>query len=641
MTTYRIGTGIAEVTDSASGTAMQGMADPGQKVTGVESRLFARAFVIASDTTDTFVTIVNADIWAGTAAVKSEVVRRLKVDHPGVFDEDNVLISGTHTHSAPGGYSDHRLYEHTGGGFDPHTFECIVHGMVTAVRKAHRNLVPGRIYINTGAVADCGRQRSREAYLNNPQAERDRYGTDTDTDMLLLKFVAEDNGVERPLGVLNWYAIHPTDRGQKNTLLSGDNKGHASWLFETAMGTDPAAGKTFVAAFANSSCGDVSGNVEFGAIPDGRQDKAHMEMHGRKQYDAASQLFSTAREALKGTVDYRHTRVDMSNVAIEGQRGTRTWPGALGLSFAAGSTEDSVPILAAIMGQRIPSLPVPEGLVEGEPPVTDLVFQPVRGLMTAGLAVTFGSPAATPPGFAEGQAPKPLILAPGLLDPPITPNVLPLQILKIGNLAVVAIPGEITTMAGRRLRETVLDELKDAGVDRVALATYANDYSQYICTKEEYDTQHYEGASTLFGPYTLVAYQQEFRRLASAVKNGSRVAEGPRAPGRSAPTAKRVTFRNASGATVTLKLFKQSDKVAGGALKFMAVPFETLTVPANSDRACCLPGDVDEAKARINDSKTVEHITQHTLVVIAADGVGSVTTYDPPYAPHRSREART
>ena len=65
-------------------------------------------------------------------------------------------------------------------------------------------------------------------------------------------------------------------------------------------------------------------------------------------------------------------------------------------------------------------------------------------------------------------------------------------------------------MAGRQLRYVVLDELRGTGVQHLAMATYANDYSQYVTAKEEYDLQHYEGASTLFGPYTLQAYQQEF-----------------------------------------------------------------------------------------------------------------------------------
>src|SRR5262249_45933381 len=143
----------------------------------------------------------------------------------------------------------------------------------------------------------------------------------------------DEVGYERPVGALSWYAIHPTDRGQKNTLVSGDNKGYASWLFERAVGSQVNGRETFVAAFANANCGDVSGNVELGRIPDGISDRAQMEKHGRQQFEVAERLFRTATDELTGPVEFRHIRVDLSNVTIEAN-GARTWPAALGVSFA-------------------------------------------------------------------------------------------------------------------------------------------------------------------------------------------------------------------------------------------------------------------------------------------------------------------
>ena len=235
---YRVGIGIYEVTDPAIGLQMQGFADDSQKTTGVESPLFSRAFIVEDQTTGMRVVIVSADIWARTNVVKQAVVNRLQLQFGTlIYTSDNVLISGTHTHSAPGGYAGYRLYDLTGKGFDPNTFECIVSGILTSIRKAHNNLGPGNIYLNKGDIPDCGRNRSLEAYLNNPQNERDKYanlyrdhpyrvwpyGSDagaTDKEMLLLKFTKSDpSGTERPVGVISWYGIHPTDRGQKNTLF--------------------------------------------------------------------------------------------------------------------------------------------------------------------------------------------------------------------------------------------------------------------------------------------------------------------------------------------------------------------------------------------------------------------------------------
>ena len=37
---------------------------------------------------------------------------------------------------------------------------------------------------------------------------------------------------DKPLGVINWFAVHPTSMNNTNHLISGDNKGLASQLLE-------------------------------------------------------------------------------------------------------------------------------------------------------------------------------------------------------------------------------------------------------------------------------------------------------------------------------------------------------------------------------------------------------------------------
>jgi neutral ceramidase len=128
----------------------------------------------------------------------------------------------------------------------------------------------------------------------------------------------------------------------------------------------------------------------------------------------------------------------------------------------------------------------------------------------------------------ECQGEKPIISEIGSKKPyPWAPAVLPIQLAKIGNLVIIAVPGEFTTMAGRRLVSTVMAQLEPAGVQYAVIAGLSNAYASYVTTREEYDKQPYEGASTHFGPWTLAAYQQEFDRLALALRNGTSVAPGP------------------------------------------------------------------------------------------------------------------
>jgi neutral ceramidase len=123
------------------------------------------------------------------------------------------------------------------------------------------------------------------------------------------------------------------------------------------------------------------------------------------------------------------------------------------------------------------------------------------------------------PGPSDDE--KVRVIPTGRLRPPWTPQVLPLQLAQIGSLAIAAVPFELTTMAGRRLKRDLLASLAPAGVTRVVIAGLANAYAGYVATREEYASQHYEGASTHFGPWTLAALQQSFEALSRAIVSGA------------------------------------------------------------------------------------------------------------------------
>lgn len=58
----------------------------------------------------------------------------------------------------------------------------------------------------------------------------------------------------------------------------------------------------------------------------------------------------------------------------------------------------------------------------------------------------------------------------------------------IGDVVLTAIPGEFTTMAGRRMRDAVRMAIKEAGGPEtlVVIAGLSNTYTDYIVTPEEY-----------------------------------------------------------------------------------------------------------------------------------------------------------
>jgi neutral ceramidase len=103
----------------------------------------------------------------------------------------------------------------------------------------------------------------------------------------------------------------------------------------------------------------------------------------------------------------------------------------------------------------------------------------------------------------------------GLLqEAPWAPQVLPVQLLRIGKVVILGIPFEITTIASKRLVKTVTDILKGKGVDHIILAPYANAYNGYIVTNEEYQLQMYEGGHCVFGQWALNALQEKAAKVA-------------------------------------------------------------------------------------------------------------------------------
>jgi len=366
---YRIGIGIADITGPAAEVNMMGYAKYGQDSSGIHFRLFARTFII-QDKDGNRVVFISCDLGMIDQAVKTQVVNTLsKMYGSDVYHVNNVLISGTHTHSGPGGFLQYLLYTIVSQGFTKKTFDAIVDGIVRSVDRAHSNMKFGRMYWNQGELLDASINRSPTAYLNNSIEERSLYKYDTDKDMYLIKFVEESSG--KPIGMINWFAVHPTSMNNTNSLISGDNKGYASLLFERDMnGKDTLPGKgPFVGAFCSANLGDVSPNlngpvcIDTGLPCDGTTSTCNgkvenciasgpgrdmwesTEIIAKRQANKAKELFDSANELISGPVSFVHQHLDMSKqVFVSPLTGktVRTCKPAMGYSFAAGTTDGKI-----------------------------------------------------------------------------------------------------------------------------------------------------------------------------------------------------------------------------------------------------------------------------------------------------------
>ncbi|TGL55314.1 alkaline ceramidase [Leptospira kemamanensis] len=510
---YLVGVGISDITGPAAEVGMMGFAETAQKTEGIYMRLWSRAYIIGDASKR--VVFVSADLGMIFQSIKQAVSQKIATDSElaPFYSDANVLLSATHTHSGPGGYSHYFLYNATTAGFIKENFDVIVNGIYRSIKLAHQNLVPGNVYINQGELTDASKNRSVEAYDKNPASERNYYPSNVDQTMTLLKLVAADG---RELGMLNWFAVHPTNVGPTNKLIGGDNKGLASYLFEKTKGTNYQANQTFVAAFAQSNSGDVTPNLWGPA--DGVNDYVRQNIIANKQFQKALSLYQSANTLVSGSVDFRHTYVNFSNLYVSSV-GTTTCQAGMGASFSAGSVEDNaVSVDFFDEGTTVDSLDWNSNTADA--------FK--ASFLGGALGVLW--PNSVSESYKLCHAEKPVLIPTGVASfdgNPWTPPIIPIQIIKIGNLSILAIPAEVSTMAGRRIRALVKNIMEN---EYTVIAALSNSYTSYLTTREEYSSQQYEGASTQFGPHTLKAYEQEFGKLATAMKNGGNVPIGPIPP---------------------------------------------------------------------------------------------------------------
>ncbi|MFC4124583.1 neutral/alkaline non-lysosomal ceramidase N-terminal domain-containing protein [Nocardia rhizosphaerae] len=498
---FEFGLGIADLTGPAAECGMMGYSQLEQTTAGIHLRPRARAFVIGSGGNRiVYVAVENGAVFG---SVHRGVLLALAARFGDRYTERNVVLTSTHTHAGCGGSAHDYAYTLATLGFQRQVYEAEVHGIVEAIADADADVGPGTIALGRSTLRDASVNRSRAAFDRNPAAERAVFPDAIDPAVTTLVFARAG----REVGALTWFATHNTSMTNANRLISADNKGYASFAAEhLEHGVRHLDGKpSYIAAFAQTNAGDMSPNLNL-APGDGptTDEFENTRIIGERQY-AASKAAAAQAVPMTGAIDAMLCYIDLADLTVDGRftpdgAPRRTAPAAAGVSLAAGSVED---------GPGLPGGPVPEG---------------VRNPLVEFLG---GIDQPHPAWLADAQAPKAVAVPLGLLPPvPWVPNVVPIQLVRIGGLYLAAAGAEFTIVAGLRVRRAVAEVL---GVDpeQVLLQGYANSYHEYVTTPEEYDAQHYEGASTLFGRYTLGAYQQEFTRLAAAFVAGAAIGRGP------------------------------------------------------------------------------------------------------------------
>jgi neutral ceramidase len=503
-TPYLAGRGVADITGEAAECGLLGYGKADQRSAGIHLRLRSRAFVFAASQDGPRVLLVVAELPLVFDSVWRAVLARLAGRFGDRYTEGNTMLTCTHTHCGPGGYSHHFTYNATTGGFRPKTFAAIVDGIVESVEAADADLAPAELSLSVGELHDASVNRSPTSFDQDPAEERSFFPDRIDPQTTLLTI----HRGGRLVGAVNWFATHGTSMTNRNKLISSDNKGYAAYHWERLVrGVDYQAtgAPDFVGAFAQTNAGDMSPNLNRGPGSGPTEDEFdNTRIIGTRQYVAAASLVG-AGEALAGPLDTRLTYIDLAGCDVAAEfcadgRAHRTSGPYASAGGLAGTDEGK-----GFVGFR-----------QGRNRVVDAI--------SAGLVYRFAAH------LKDAQEPKGLVLpksANRVL--PLMQEKIPVQLVRLGQLYLIGVPAEVTIVAGLRLRRAVA-AIAGAPLAHVLVAGYSNGYVHYVTTPEEYAGQRYEAGSTMYGKWELAALVQTASRLASAMRDGVPVERGTPPP---------------------------------------------------------------------------------------------------------------
>lgn len=542
---WQAGASRQDVTCWEEGIHLFGWGIPSNRALSAATPMYARALVLDSGTQP--IALVVVDIGTITLTLRRFALAALRERHPDCPVEDtHILLTATHTHSAPSGYSEYLFYGYAGPGLSRTIVETYANGIADAIADAWRQREPARVRVGEDSLPlniPIAFNRSLRPFSKNPEAEELGATTSEEATHRLMTVLRVDRVSDgSPLSVFSWFATHATSIHSDNTKVHGDHRGLAAMDFESQL--QKQFGQPVVTAFAQESAGDISPNFRWdakrklrvGAFDDDH-DSAQFVADAMRNLAHRITMDEPALETLSdesgANLQYLHLpgfrfeAPEAPNVEVE------LGDAVMGLGFIQGTKEGPGPLhpmrhMARRFTSKLRDAKGGKGLELRKNHGNKLPFLDT-GRGTQGDAF----------GFVPVRYPTvPAVVdftvrtykyykSIGALDEhPWTPTTLPFQILRLGQLWLAAVPAEATMIAGARIRAQLLKTIgtpldADAPRPRVVVAPYSNDYAAYVTTYEEYREQWYEGASTMFGPHTLSAMRHFFDAMTANLAHGA------------------------------------------------------------------------------------------------------------------------
>lgn len=536
---YKGGWSKAIIQVQPKGLAMHGYGQPGHRAWGSETALYARTLVLVDDQDQRLIWCC-LDTGYVTHAMRSACIEALGGLYGGQFNSNTFVLTCTHTHSGPGGCSQDILYNLVTPGFQPLHLKAVVDAALESIQTAWEDCKPCIVQLGTKTFCDhtpVAWNRALSAWNRNPDVEQFKENEchkALDREMQVLSFQREDGET----ALLSLFGVHATCLGNTTDRYNGDNKGYAASHAESMLG------RQSVAIFSQSAAGDVSphfhGPGQLAARQSllGQAELDYAKRNGELQsMMALSILHGREQLQVQGSIQGVLSHVDFTNLKANprfagGNAEAWTSDACHGIPFFKGTPVDghglsdavAKPLSMAARQLRYWRLSRVSGLSEADKTYykrlyaaqgnKDILIECERKLALNRPLANLGLPDFVDPLVAElNRQGRQGNLEKGAM----IPTLLPLQIVTLGTLAIVCCPGEFTTTAGRRLREQLQQTLSKRGITHTLICTYCNDYMGYVTTQEEYQAQTYEGGHTVFGQWTLAAFQTEFDRLSEGL----------------------------------------------------------------------------------------------------------------------------
>ena len=470
-------------------------------------RLHARSIYL-EDPDGNALVLSSCDLWSMPAGLADRVSELLAAHQETAhIGREQIIFAATHTHHSPGNFSTSVPYNMLGSrrpGFDRQLFDFLATRIARSIRQAcvaaeaadpHRSEIPD--------VAGLFRNRSLPAFKLNGAPGRalirdnqllpvgvgdpkayppDAYHA-VDPRVTTLWFRRADSSV---IAAAVFVAVHPTSLRSTAPLYNSDLLGVATAAVERKLRADDQRGRRPVVAVFNGAEGDISPDWK-------RQDGADVLRLGGILARAVGQSRRAASAVSAPGIEYSYAvtaingRPFTDEVGRHHQTASEPLPG---VALLAGA-EDGRPFTSEL------------GWIEG---VTGIRTEADHGAKHPAFDLRFDEQLLPPivRCLLGLFAPNGLTRAVFPVDE--VPKKVPLGVYRLGDLAIVTVPGEFTVAMGMRVRQAVAAEL-DTHPSDVLIVGLANEYLSYFATPEEYEAQHYEGASTLFGaasgPYLL------------------------------------------------------------------------------------------------------------------------------------------